>query len=122
MLRIDDFVDRTPRTLAYGYTASRDNWHAYMDDPDPVTGEATRLHVVVYSNAGTHQPPIWHQSGEALEVANLRPGKRVYPHTADFEFAALMARRGEGLPFTTYSESAADYGRTWWAPTLPEFP
>lgn len=81
-----DIDDPVAHTLAYGYTADRDSWHAYTTDDE--------LHVLLYDR----YEQITHVHGEKLPAYLLRPNKRVYPDTVDDQFARLMRDLDYELP------------------------
>lgn len=80
--------DKTPRTLLYGYTCSRDDWHVYLDH----SGE---IQAVIYAHKDS---PV--QKVKITENRQFVPDKRLYPEHCDFEFCSLLAHRGIHLPFT----------------------
>lgn len=87
-----------PRTLAYGYTAERDTWHAYVADDV--------LHVVTYWNRSSDDGarPLLrsHLFGRALPVSKLVPDKRLYPEATSEVFARMLLTRGVRPPFTSF--------------------
>lgn len=89
----DELVDRTPRTLLYGYDVARNTWHVYLD-------AAGVLHKVVYLSDALL---LSHEAGR-LPDASLIPDKRLYPQYCDFEACLLLQRAGVSLPFTTWSD------------------
>lgn len=83
-----DLQDKTPRTLLYGYTCSRDNWHIFLDQ----FGE---IQAVIYEFSDS---PL--QEMEITDNSGFVPDKRLYPEHCDFEFCSLLTERGVHLPFT----------------------
>jgi hypothetical protein len=106
---VEQLVDRTPRTLLYGYTAERHTWHVYLD-------EDGQIHRVMYDH---DDEVLMHTSGPTgycSENVHYIPNKRLYPESCDFEFCQLLTKTGERLPFTTFDAAyderrrAANYG------------
>lgn len=91
----DELVNRTARTLLYGYDSDRNTWHVYLD-------AAGVLHKVVYLG-GACALCLSHEAGR-LPDATLIPNKRLYPQHCDFEACLLLQRAGVSLPFTTWAD------------------
>ena len=94
--------NQTPRTLLYGYTCERDNFHIYLTD-------AGTLVRVIYDHYGMLLDMLT-EADTPLLVTQCIPDKRVYAHHSDFEFCALLQTAGVSVPFTTYQEWPA---ATW---------
>ncbi|MFE9424366.1 hypothetical protein ACFYNO_15510 [Kitasatospora sp. NPDC006697] len=82
------------RTLAYGYTTQRVSWHCYL--------HSGNIHVLSYS--GPTGAVVSHHARPSWDVAELTPGKRVYPESVDAGFARLLLERGQELPFARFDE------------------
>jgi hypothetical protein len=99
---VAQLVDRTPRTLLYGYDAEHRTWHVYLD-------EDGLLHRFVH---GDRASPV-HAAGPTggcTENRQYVPSRRLYPESCDYEFCRLLLQAGESLPFTTF-DVAADQRR-----------
>lgn len=93
VLTVDSLENKTPRTLLYGYTCSRDTWHVFIN-------QFSEIVTIMYGygdNAPLNIIPI--QSNE-----DFIPDKRLYPACCDFEFCLLLKQKGIHLNFTTYEE------------------
>jgi hypothetical protein len=109
VISIADLVDRTPRTLIYGYTLDRASFHVYL-------GDDAQIHVLTYNEGfaveGSTVVPfmvLHHSAGPSGGVerdSEYLPCKRVYGHLSDYEFCALLMRRGESPSFTTFPADA----------------
>lgn len=106
VIGVADLVDKTPRTLIYGYTPERATFHVYL-------GTDGLIHVLTYNEGfapeGSDIVPFLVQghsagpSGGLTDNAGYVPSKRVYPAASDFEFCTLLARHGVSPCFTTYT-------------------
>ena len=110
VIGVADLVDKTPRTLIYGYTPARATFHVYL-------GVDGLIHVLTY-NEGTAAEdsdvvPFLVQghsagpSGGLTDNAGYVPSKRVYPAASDFAFCKLLAQHGVQPCFTTYAPRPA---------------
>lgn len=84
------------RTLAYGYTCSRQTWHVYKD--------ISTINKVVYNWQGD---VLEHWRGLRAPMRSLVPDKRLYPEATDYGFAKAARQRGLVLPFTTWDDERA---------------
>lgn len=102
-ITLNDLTDKTPRTLVYGYTCSRDTWHLYLT-------EQGMFELAVYDHDGFHVDS-W--TVESVLPNECLPDKRIYAQKSDFEFCQLLMHCGERLPFTTFEpvEPAQFYGK-----------
>lgn len=85
----NDLLHKKDRTLLWGYTCDRQNWHVYLKD--------MKIYAVIYKHG---EEPI------ALDVGrneDFIPNKRLYPETCDYDFCKALARINIHLPFTTYN-------------------
>lgn len=104
-----DLLNKTPRTLLYGYTADSYFFHVYLDE----NGIIQKL---VY--AGATNPMLIVHETEARVDSNESyvPNKRLYPEMCDFTFCELLHARGVNLQFAAYNEerdlSKAFHGKT----------
>lgn len=89
-----DLADRTPRTLAFGYTCERDTFHVYLAEDG--------IHKVVYRYGQPSVLLMHKHEREGLLPSECVPDKRLYPETCDFAFCVLLKTRGVQLPFTNY--------------------
>jgi hypothetical protein len=108
VLGLVDLVNRTPRTLIYGYNIDREDFHVYI-------GADNLIHILLYSErdgAKEGEPKYYelhHRFGEcggAEENTDFVPSKRVYPESCDYEFCQVLKRYGVNIPFTTFTEGA----------------
>ena len=82
----DKLLNKTPRTLLYGYTCNRDTWHVYFN------GEKIVTCYYAYK-----EEPI----GQTVRTNNdYIPNKRLHAECCDFEFCLLLRKAGVDLPFT----------------------
>lgn len=102
-ISLENLEDRSPRTLVYGYTCSRDTWHVYLN-------EEGKFVWVMYDHDG-----FLIDSSITDDVAprDCVPNKRIYPAKSDFEFCLRLMHSGEELPFTTFepAEPLQFYGK-----------
>jgi hypothetical protein len=111
VIGVADLVDKTPRTLIYGYLVSRSTFHVYL-------GADGLIHVLTYDEGfaaeGSDVVPFLvqhHSAGPSGGVEGNSyyvPSKRVYPERSDFEFCQLLFRHGVSPCFTTYSNISAE--------------
>lgn len=96
--------DKTPRTLLFGYTCSRDTWHVYLNQ----LGEIV---TVMYGYAD--DAPL--NTIKITQNQEFNPDKRLYPNKCDFEFCKALKSLGVYLSFTTFEETEekAFYGRIY---------
>lgn len=110
VIGVADLVDKTPRTLIYGYTPARATFHVYL-------GVDGLIHVLTYNEGtaaeGSDVVPFLVQghsagpSGGLTDNAGYVPSKRVYPAASDFAFCKLLAQHGVQPCFTTYAPRPA---------------
>ena len=89
VITANDLVDKSDRTLLYGYTCSRDTFHVYLKN-----GE---IETVLY---GYNQSPVAYKVNSNHDYV---PDKRVYPEDCDIEFAKLLHDCGVEIVFTRYN-------------------
>lgn len=100
-----DLLHQQPRTLLYGYTVERNNFHVYFSDGF--------IHRAIYEHP---RELIDHVSGPMFSASLLIPDKRAYPQFTDAGFALLLKRRGFSIPFTTYTptdKKGPFYAEVW---------
>jgi hypothetical protein len=75
------------RTLIWGYTLERMDFHVYLKNGD----------IYIYVEG---QPLV----EESTVTSNLWyvPSKRAYPECCDYEFCCLLKQAGVNIPFTTW--------------------
>ncbi|MFK4132008.1 hypothetical protein ACI2KR_06895 [Pseudomonas luteola] len=91
-LTINEFADKSDRTLIYGYTCDRDTFHMYIKNG--------QLHTLVYSSL---KEIIKHVT-DTLAQEDMVPNKRVYPELSDFEACMAIKKLGVYISFTTFDE------------------
>lgn len=96
VIEADELVDRTPRTLIYGYTTDRNTFHIWFDHG--------MIHKAIY-HIPAHASPVLISfvAGFSIVAATAVPDKRIYPERCDLEFCTLIRDRGVRLPFTRYT-------------------
>ena len=92
---VSDLIDKSERTLLWGYTCDRDSFHVYL------YGGKINLYVYSYHE----QSVIKFASATALELDSLIPNKRVYPEASDYEFCKKLLDSGVHIQFTTFNEN-----------------
>jgi hypothetical protein len=95
---IADLDNLTNRTLLYGYTCKRETWHVFLFERE--------IHRLVYDETETPDRPVIVTRDHAVtwrRSKDLIPDKRLYSEACDFEFCALLKKRGLILPFTKFS-------------------
>jgi hypothetical protein len=97
-ISVDELIDKSDRTLLYGYTCERLTWHVYLEDGV--------IHKVVYRSSGGDCEHSYY--GEGFKVWELIPDKRLYPETCDFEFCSLLRGKGVDLLFTNFNEDRGE--------------
>lgn len=108
IISVDDLINKTDRTLLYGYTCNRDTWHVYLKDGQIVTlvygwsyeNESSEFK---YHVKGQMNEKSCVYSYNIIEIENnidFIPDKRIYPNACDFEFCKLILDAGGHLPFT----------------------
>lgn len=100
--------NKTPRTLAYGFTAERETFHAYLAED----GNVVRI---VYDHDGLLIDVKTEADG--LLMTECVPNKQLYPERCDFEFCQLLMTRQVYLPFTVYEMMAQ---QPWYGKKLEE--
>lgn len=98
-LSVSDLTDKTPRTLAYGYSINRNRVHTYL-------GDDGLIHLFEYDNNAS--VVVNHIAEETFSVSDFHPGKRTFPERTDYEFAMLVHSRGGDLCFTNYTEDVPE--------------
>ena len=92
IISVDNLVNKTPRTLLYGYTLERDTWHVYLNSEGVIK--------TVKYGYGDDAP---------LQEINIKwndeyiPSKRLYAERCDFEFCSILKQKNISLNFTTAS-------------------
>lgn len=83
--------NKYPRTLIYGFEINRETRHIYLS-------EAGELVDVTYN----HNKVLLREVRGSLDLHECVPSKRAYPSACDYEFCALMLKRGVKVVFTTF--------------------
>jgi hypothetical protein len=103
VLSTEHLVDRTARTLLFGYTVERHTWHVYLD-ADGI------LYRVVYQETTSGTPLLIEASAGSSAGCSRNdeyvPNKRLYPESCDLEFCRLLTAKGVSLPFTSHNPAA----------------
>lgn len=86
-LTAKDLVNKTPRTLLFGYTGDRTTWHVYFD--------GRRIVTVIYD----YFIPL--RELEIFKDEDYVPNKRLYVECCDYEFCKLLQDRNIHMTFTT---------------------
>jgi len=86
------FIDKTDRTLLYGFTLDRQSHHVYLKNGI--------LYLYIYS--GKNIDTI--KSGIFTYLRELIPTKRIYPESIDTEFMNLLISKSLSVDFTTYDK------------------
>lgn len=105
MFHADMLDNKKDRTLLWGYTCDRADFHVYMK-----YGE---VHVYVrggYNNVDNHV------CKEEYLPRELVPDKRVYGEASDFEFCKLMREMGASFSFTSFNENREE--KQYYGPVL----
>lgn len=98
-VRIDMLNDQSDRTLLWGYTCNRADWHVYI--------KHGQIHL--HSSGGVAE---WQRQDGKTNIdlckdeylwRELIPDKRLYPEACDYEFCKLLKELGAHMPFTTYN-------------------
>ena len=89
-----DLVDRQNRTLIYGYTVDRYDFHLYLYDDS--------FFLLIYSGNNIIKKEMYI---DTINDEDCIPDKRVYPEQSDYEFCELLIRNGNHIPFTTFNEN-----------------
>lgn len=95
--------DLSNRTLLWGYTCDRADWHVYI--------RYREIHL--YSYGGSEKVDN-HICQEEYLPRDLVPDKRLYANACDFEFCKLLKTLGANLTFSAYSagcEPSQYYGK-----------
>lgn len=98
VITVNDLVNRSNRTLLYGYTCERQTWHVYLRNGEII--------VVQYNQEYSRGKPA-PKNMERISVKSscgFIPDKRLYPERCDYEFCRILKEKGYDLPFTTWSE------------------
>lgn len=96
-ISVHDLVNKTPRTLVYGYDLDRNTHHVYLMD-----GE---IHSDIYSFDGNL---LNSTVGIEINPYKCSPNKRAYPARCDFEFCKLLKEHGVQVSYTTFDERQMD--------------
>ena len=92
VIKGNELLDRSDRTLVYGYTCDRDTFHVAL------LGGV--IHVFLYDHNNTM---IWHKDEDDLQDnSEYVPNKRVYPERCDSDFVITLLHAGVDVPFTTF--------------------
>lgn len=105
-------TDQRERTLVYGYTCSRETFHAYLKD-----GE---IKVIVYK----HALPLKRSNVREIKVSgneSYLPDKRLYPEGCDYEFCERLKQAGLRLLFTSYCEACHEGPKAFYGHILEDF-
>lgn len=97
--------DRSDRTLLFGYTKTRQDFHVYI--------RGGEIQLRIYGLGYWMDDNFSFHDVEPFEPETLVPDKRLYPECCDFEFCCLLRKMGQPLPFTTFNPdrtSAQYYG------------
>lgn len=109
VIDVGSFADKSDRTLVWGYTTERRDFHVYFKD-----GLIHRF-MPAFSRTDTDS----HVCATSFEVGMLYPNKRLYPEACDYEMMLKVYDAG-GMPsFTTWDDSrppARFYGPVFKAP------
>lgn len=89
-------IGSTERTLLYGYTCDRHDWHVYL------RGGMIHFLEVQYSKP---KRPINASAGGGIDARSAVPDKRVYPESTDFVFALALRNKGINIPFLPFEEA-----------------
>lgn len=92
------------RTLLYGYTCAREDFHVYIKD--------TQIHVVVYKNDYSKDFVKPKEMREIQVTSNYDyvPDKRLYPEACDYLFCKLLKKRSIPLLFTYFDDKRVTQG------------
>lgn len=108
LIGVGDLLDRSDRTLLYGYTVERVSWHVYL-----LGGE---IHLFVWDGKRT----VFFDAEPSWVAERLVPNKRVYPESTDKQFAELLFAAGAPMTFSRWSDERAERVRdlTFHGPVL----
>lgn len=97
ILRGSDLENQMDRTLIWGYTMEREDFHVFLKD-----GE---IQIEVGDLTSQHREALqrWDEN-DVRSNSEYVPGKRVYPEACDFEFCKLLKEGGVAIPFTTWTD------------------
>jgi len=90
---VDSFIDKSPRTIIYGYDFNRNTHHVYIDNKV--------LHLYIYD---ANHNTIEYRNGTFDTIQDLIPIKRAYPESTDLEFLKILKQFDCNGNFTTYNE------------------
>lgn len=99
VISIDDLVNKSERTLLYGYTCDRNTWHVYIENNKIVT--------IMYDNNYDNGIISFKEKPMVIDITEncyYVPDKRVYPETCDYEFCSLLRLKGVNIPFTYWND------------------
>lgn len=96
LVGVGDLLNRSDRTLLYGYDVDRNSWHVYL-----LGGE---IHLLVRGQRNT----IFFDAEPSWVAEQLVPNKRVYPESTDKQFAELLFDRGAPMTFSRWSDERAE--------------
>ena len=101
IIDVAELVDKSDRTLLYGYTVERHTHHVYLKDQF--------IHVLIYvSNFDMSDEKIKDvvfynvDKRHHLKRIPFLPNKRLYPERCDFDFCKVLIEKGLELSFTNY--------------------
>lgn len=95
-LSVDDLVDKSDRTLVYGYFSDRTTFHLYLKDG--------RIHRICYRGSSSAKDYCTYVKYDKILLDMCYPSKRVYPAMSDFEFCSMLKVRGVWPSYTTFTE------------------
>jgi hypothetical protein len=112
VITIAQMTNRTPRTLIYGYTLERHDFHVYL-------GADEDIHVLVSTNVaddpktGAQRSLILDKAGPGgRNISSNReflPSKRACPELCDFEFCRLLQNYDLRPSFTDFTERGDEH-------------
>ena len=87
-------INGPDRTLLYGYTCDRHDWHVYL--------KGGMIHWIEVMSSRPENP-VNSLAGGGIRADQAVPDKRVYPESTDYLFAELIQDRGVEIPFLKYN-------------------
>ena len=78
-ISIDDLINKTDRTLIFGFDCERRSFHLYL--------EKCLFRICIYNSNTVIRAEI---VGTSIDVHKCLPDKRIYPESCDYEFVALL--------------------------------
>jgi hypothetical protein len=111
-ISIDELLDKSNRTLIYGYNCDRDTFHAFIYNGKMYScyyKYSTYMKEDYIINEISVIPKTEQCSfKELFNKYHSVPNKRVYPESCDEEFCNLLMRKDIEIPFTTFDEKRAE--------------